>query len=326
MLSRRDALTLPGRHFEVPPLICYLDRGTRRGHPPCSDPPARRRREPGRDHSRAARTDDRQRHCLIARSRGRPPGRCSAGGHPLAAAGAAEGAAIGRGRTDRVAIVGAVDLRDHRRFLVGGARVGVSATMGLLSVVSLPRAFVFRMSMTDPHPFPWIRVLLSSAMGAALYPHPQWNRLGRIWEAFYPPAGLDAERAQLIARLRATMSDFVVALDEPPAGVPGRAVARGGTGIAGQPARAAGRGIRILADGPGSHAKGRPRASCSRRSARPGPTIASLRRSEGRMLAELLHFGPCGAASTPRPIARPGPGARCRTDWPKDDCSNPSRD
>jgi hypothetical protein len=84
--------------------------------------------------------------------------------------------------------------------------------MGLLSVVSLPRAFVFRVSLTDPHPFPWIRVMLSCAMGAALYPHPQWGRIDQIWESFYPTGGLDEERAHLLSKLRATMPDFVALL------------------------------------------------------------------------------------------------------------------
>ena len=49
-----------------------------------------------------------------------------------------------------------------------------------MSVVSLPRWFVFRPSGDDPHPTPWIRVQLSCAMGAALYPHAQWEALGRL--------------------------------------------------------------------------------------------------------------------------------------------------
>ena len=42
-----------------------------------------------------------------------------------------------------------------------------SAGTGLMAVVSLPRPFVFRLDMEDPHPFPWIRVKLSIAMGHA---------------------------------------------------------------------------------------------------------------------------------------------------------------
>lgn len=47
------------------------------------------------------------------------------------------------------------------------AKLGVTATQGLMGVVSLPRAFVFRMNLDDPHPFPWIRVKLSASMGRA---------------------------------------------------------------------------------------------------------------------------------------------------------------
>jgi hypothetical protein len=36
--------------------------------------------------------------------------------------------------------------------------------MGLMAVVSLPRAFVFRLDARDPHPVPWIRVKLSAAV------------------------------------------------------------------------------------------------------------------------------------------------------------------
>jgi hypothetical protein len=60
------------------------------------------------------------------------------------------------------------------------ARVGVASTLGLMGVVSLPWAFVFRVNLDDPHPIPWIRVKLSCAMGKALYPHPQWDRLARL--------------------------------------------------------------------------------------------------------------------------------------------------
>lgn len=94
------------------------------------------------------------------------------------------------------------------------ALVGVAATQGLMGVVSLPRAFVFRIQTDDPHPFPWIRAQLSAAMGAALYPDPQWERLGRMWELFYPTTGLDAERQAVIAALRAAMPEFVRLLAE----------------------------------------------------------------------------------------------------------------
>jgi hypothetical protein len=89
------------------------------------------------------------------------------------------------------------------------ARVGVVAPAGLMGVVSLPRAFVFRVSLDDPHPIPWIRVKLSCALGAALYPDPQWARLAAIWEALYPLVGLDAQRQALMRNLEANMARFV---------------------------------------------------------------------------------------------------------------------
>ena len=63
--------------------------------------------------------------------------------------------------------------------------------------------------MDDPHPIPWVRVKLSSAIGQALYPHPQWNRLARLWESLYPPAGLDEERQRLLSLLERAMPEFV---------------------------------------------------------------------------------------------------------------------
>jgi len=92
------------------------------------------------------------------------------------------------------------------------ARVGFASTMGLIGVVSLPRAFVFRLNVDDPHPIPWIRVKLSAAIGEALYPHPQWQRLAALWESFYPPAGLAADVQTLLAALQASMPAFVALL------------------------------------------------------------------------------------------------------------------
>ena len=48
------------------------------------------------------------------------------------------------------------------------AKLGIGATCGLMNMVSLPHAFVFRLSGQDPHPMPWIRVKLGCAMGRVL--------------------------------------------------------------------------------------------------------------------------------------------------------------
>lgn len=87
-------------------------------------------------------------------------------------------------------------------------RLGVIATMGLIGVLSLPRPFVFKVSMDDPHPFPWIRVILSCRIGAQLYPDDQWQRIEQLWIALYPPSNLNAQTWQIINLLLDTADAF----------------------------------------------------------------------------------------------------------------------
>lgn len=89
------------------------------------------------------------------------------------------------------------------------ATVGITSTIGLLAVVSLPRYFVFRPSGTDPHPTPYLRVLISAAIGNALYPHPQWKELAAVWKAMYPLAGLPADHVAWIRRCENHIKDLV---------------------------------------------------------------------------------------------------------------------
>jgi hypothetical protein len=89
------------------------------------------------------------------------------------------------------------------------SRIGIASTMGLMGVVSLPRAFVFRMNLDDPHPIPWIRVKLSCALGEALYPHPQWRQCSDLWQTLYPIRRLDAGKKKILNQLLATLPAFV---------------------------------------------------------------------------------------------------------------------
>ena len=89
------------------------------------------------------------------------------------------------------------------------ATVGITSTIGLLAVVSLPRYFVFRPSGTDPHPMPYLRVLISAAIGNALYPHPQWKELTTVWRAMYPITGLPADHVAWIRNCEAHLEDLV---------------------------------------------------------------------------------------------------------------------
>lgn len=203
-----DSLMLPGNYYNPPPVICYLDRGI---------------------------------GASIRRARTRMPG---GGENPVAIVQIPRERMVGSGiASSLVHEVGhqgsaLLDLVNSLRPVLQGmqkkggseytawvlyerwiseiladfwsvAKVGVASSMGLISVVSLPRTFVFRVNMDDPHPIPWIRVKLSCAMGNALYPHEQWGRLARLWESLYPVKGLDSERRQLLALLEATMPALV---------------------------------------------------------------------------------------------------------------------
>ncbi len=201
-----DELALPGGDYVPPPVVCYLDRG----------------------HGAA-----------IRRARTRLP---SGGENPVAVIRVPRERMVGSGIASSLvhevghqgaALLDLVDsMRSSLRRLQRGreaqlwrmwerwiseiladfwsvARVGVASTLGLMGVVSLPRAFVFRVNLDDPHPIPWIRVKLSCAMGDALYPDPQWRRLAAIWESFYPLSGLSAGKRQLFAGIEAGLPSFV---------------------------------------------------------------------------------------------------------------------
>jgi hypothetical protein len=217
-----DALALP-EHYEAPPVICYLDRGI---------------------------------GGAIRRARTRMPG---GGENPVAVIRVPRERMIGSGIASSLihetghqaaALLGLVPslqqvLRAKQQAagepliwrlwerwiseIVSDfwavARVGVASTLGLIGVVSLPRPFVFRVNVDDPHPTPWIRVKLSCAIGDGLYPHPQWRRLARLWESYYPTAGLDDERRGLLARLEESLPEFVgILINHRPKALRGRSL------------------------------------------------------------------------------------------------------
>jgi hypothetical protein len=203
-----DALALPGRFYEPPPVLCYLDRGV---------------------------------GAAIRRARTRLPG---GGDNPVAVIRVPRERMVGSGiASSLVHEVGhqaaaLLDLVPSMRTVLRGlqkgaganrlawrlferwiseivadfwsvARIGVGSTLGLIGVVSLPRPFVFRLSLDDPHPMPWLRVKLSCAMGKALYPHAQWDALGAIWDSYYPAVKLSANVAEVVTAVEKTIPAFV---------------------------------------------------------------------------------------------------------------------
>jgi hypothetical protein len=89
------------------------------------------------------------------------------------------------------------------------AHLGIGATLGLINVVSLPRYFMFRIKLDDPHPFPWIRVKLSLAFGRAIYPHIQWQRFESLWNSMYSLNRLDNKKLLIIDALVKIMPEFI---------------------------------------------------------------------------------------------------------------------
>jgi len=191
-----DALALPG-YYQTPPLLCYLDRGVgaaiRRA----------RTRLPGGGENPVS-------LIRVPRERMVGSGVASSLVHEVGHQAAALLDLVPSLRAAMKPHLGKPDAWKHWDRWISEivadfwsvARVGVTSTLGLMGVVSLPRPFVFRANEDDPHPMPWIRVHISAAIGKALYPHPQWERVAGIWESYYPAAGLSKETLDLVTLLR----------------------------------------------------------------------------------------------------------------------------
>lgn len=213
-----DALAMPGDFYLAPPVICYLDRG-----PGAAIRRARTRLPGGGENPVAV--------VRVPRERMIGSGIASSLIHEVGHQGAALLDLVNSLRPALQAMQRSDPARRREwqlweRWISeivadfwSVARVGVVSTLGLMGVVSLPRVFVFRLNDDDPHPIPWIRVMLSCAMGVAMFPHPQWARLAEAWHDFYPTATLEPETVDLLGSLRQSMPDFVALMmrHRPPA-------------------------------------------------------------------------------------------------------------
>ncbi|WP_234334971.1 hypothetical protein [Streptomyces sp. NRRL S-118] len=215
-----DALHIPGTPVAVPPVVCYLDRG------PGAAIRRANTRIPGNGRTPVA---------LVRIPRERMVGH-GIGASLVHEAGHQVAALLGLVQALRVRLYD-IERRsrsaaDRAAFAAWGrwiseivadlwcvGKLGLAGTLGLMAVVSLPRAFVLIPAPQDPHPFPYIRVRLSCALGDALYPHPQWAGLAALWSSCYPPERAPAPVRRLIGALEATMPRLAVLLRDhrPPA-------------------------------------------------------------------------------------------------------------
>jgi hypothetical protein len=202
--AARDALHTPTVQYDAPPLMCYLDRGhgaaIRRA----------RTRLPGGHKNPVA---------IIRVPRERMIGGSIAASlfHEVGHQGNALldlvdsiGNALERNPGPQPAWDRWIRWRSEiLSDLWGLAQLGVGATQGLISVVSLPTAFVFRLNQDDPHPSPWIRVLLSTYLGDALFPDPQWQVLRKRWKSYYPLGGQSEPVQQFMQQMEGSLPQFV---------------------------------------------------------------------------------------------------------------------
>lgn len=205
-VAAEDALEFPA-YYEAPPVLCFLDRG------PGAAIRRARTRLPGGGSNPVA---------LIQIPRERMTGSGVAAslahetGHQAAAL-------LGLLESLRPALAEAGERRQEplvwsfwRRWiseivadLWAVARLGPTATLGLMAVLTLPGFFVFRISVNDPHPPPWLRVRLSAALGRALYPDSQWGELDALWNELYPLGEAPAPKQRLLGALSARVPDLV---------------------------------------------------------------------------------------------------------------------
>jgi hypothetical protein len=216
-VAARDALTIDRDVYEMPPIVCYLDRGfgaaIRRA----------RTRLPGGGETPVA-------IIRVPRERMVGSGIASSLVHEVGHQAAAlldlvnplrarlQAQARRQPRHRETWHMWELWISEIVADLWSVALTGVGSTLGLMGVLSLPRAFVFRAVTDDPHPIPWVRVQLSCALGQALYPDPQWARLSAAWSSYYPLDGLLPRQRTVLARLEETMPAFVeLLLDHRPA-------------------------------------------------------------------------------------------------------------
>jgi len=105
------------------------------------------------------------------------------------------------------------------------AQLGICATTGLMGVVTLPSYFQFRVKLDDPHPVPYIRVMLSCCIGKKLFPDPQWDRLWNIWKSFYPMGSLPLSKQVILKILAHEMDHFIsIIINHKPASLKGKRI------------------------------------------------------------------------------------------------------
>jgi hypothetical protein len=89
------------------------------------------------------------------------------------------------------------------------AQAGWAPLAPLANVVDGSTSVVYRMIPSDPHPFPWIRVMFNAALCRSWFGAGPWDRLAAAWARRHPPANAPADVGGL-ARLSVAAFDDIV--------------------------------------------------------------------------------------------------------------------
>jgi hypothetical protein len=207
----RDALALSGDYYRIPHLVCYLDRG--RG---AAIRRLRTRLPSGAANPVAVIRVPRERMLgsAVASSLLHEVGHQASALLELMPSVQPMLRAMQLGRADDRAAWQLFErwIGEILADLWSVGQVGIAATVGLIGVLSVPVPFVFRFSPADPHPCPWVRVLLSAALGNALHPDPQWQVVARSWRTLYPLGSAPTPAAAMLVRLEALLPTFAALL------------------------------------------------------------------------------------------------------------------
>lgn len=203
----KDCLMLDGVKYDIPPMVCYLERGLG----------AAIRRVmtnlPGGKKNPVA---------VIQVPRERIP--CCSVASSLAHETGHQGSALlGLTETFRKEILRVADSSRNRmpwqlfsswvsEILAdfwSVAKLGVGSALSLIGVLSLPYYFVFKYVPGDPHPFPYVRVKICCMLGQALFPDRQWQELLDLWNRQYPVSKMNPDSRAVIASIESEMPMLV---------------------------------------------------------------------------------------------------------------------
>ncbi|TVM03043.1 MAG: hypothetical protein CV087_07180 [Candidatus Brocadia sp. WS118] len=79
---------------------------------------------------------------------------------------------------------------------------GIAQTGSIKEILALPPNHVFRISWTDPHPAPYLRVLLSFEWCRQLWGRGEWDKWEEEWLMLYPLGNVPEETRKLLVKAR----------------------------------------------------------------------------------------------------------------------------